>query len=61
LTDDHKKELRRSEIITYTKRKNASAPLSQLDTLLPLAEKVVAPPPLPVCEFLPKTTPTYDI
>jgi hypothetical protein len=57
LTDDQKKELRRREILTY-KRKNSSAPPSQTNTLLPSAEKV-APPP--VCEFLPKLTPTDDI
>jgi hypothetical protein len=48
------------EIITY-RRKNASAPPSQLDTPLPPTEKVAPPPPLPVCEFLPKRTSTDDI
>jgi hypothetical protein len=61
LTDDQKKELRRREILTYTRRKNASAPPSQPDTPLPSAEKVAPPPPPPVCELLPKPTPTDDI
>jgi hypothetical protein len=57
LTDDQKKEPRRREILTY-RIKNASAPPSQPNTPLPSPEKVA---PLPICEFLPKPTPAYDI
>jgi hypothetical protein len=61
LTDDQKKELRRRELLTYTKRKNASSPLSQPDTPLPLEEKVAPPPPPLVCELIPSPTPIDDI
>jgi hypothetical protein len=50
----------RREIITY-RIKKALVPSSQHDTPLPSVEKVAPPPPLSVCELLPKTTPTYDI
>jgi hypothetical protein len=58
LTDDQKKELRRRKILNYTRRKNASTPPSQPDIPLPSVEKVDPPP---VCELLPKPTPTDDI
>jgi hypothetical protein len=45
LTDDQKKELRRREYLTYTRRNKASAHPSQPDTPLPSAEKVAPPPP----------------
>jgi hypothetical protein len=43
------------------RRKNALAPPSQPNTPLPSVGKVAPPPPSSVCEFLPKTTPIYDI
>jgi hypothetical protein len=58
LTNDQKKELRRREIMTYTRINKASTPLSQP---LPSAEKVAPPLPPPICEFLPKPTPTNNI
>jgi hypothetical protein len=61
LTNDQKKELRRREYLTYTRRNKASAPPSQPDTPLPSTEKVAPPPPPPVREFLPKPTPADDI
>jgi hypothetical protein len=61
LTDDQKKELRRREYLTYTRRNKASAPPSQPDTPLPSAEKVAPPPPPLVHELLPKPTPADEI
>jgi hypothetical protein len=58
LKNDQKKELRRSEILTYTGSKNVSAPPSRPD---PSAEKVAPSPPPSVCELLPKPIPTDDI
>jgi len=60
LTDDHKNELRRREILTY-RRKNSSTPPSHPNNSLPSAENVVPPPPPSVREFPPKTIPTYVI
>jgi hypothetical protein len=61
LTDDMKKELKRREILTYTRRNKASSPPSYPNTPLPSAEKVYPPPPPLVCEFLHKPTPTDGI
>jgi hypothetical protein len=61
LTDDQKKELRRREILTYTRIKNSSTPPSHPDTPLPLAEKVDPRPPPLIYELIPKPTPTNDI
>jgi hypothetical protein len=67
LTDDQRKELRKREFLTYTRRNKASippsqpsTPLSQKQPLLPSTEKVVPPLPPPVHEFLPNPTPTED-
>jgi hypothetical protein len=61
LTDDQRKELRKWEYLTYTRRNKASTPPTQPTTPPPSTEKVVPPLPPPVHEFLPKLAPTYDI
>jgi hypothetical protein len=61
LTNDQKKELRRREYLTYTRRNKASSPPSQPDTPLPSVEKVAPPPPPLVHEFLPNPTPADEI
>jgi hypothetical protein len=60
-TYDQKKELRRMEYLTYTRRNKASAPPSQLGTHVPSTEKVAPPPPPLVHELLPKPTPADEI
>jgi hypothetical protein len=61
LTDNQRKELRKREYLTYTRRNKASAPPSQPTTPPPSTEKVVPPLPPPVHELLPKPTPTDEI
>jgi len=61
LTDDQRKELRKREYLTYTRRNKASTPPTQPTTPPPSTEKVVPPLPPPVHEFLPKPTPTKDV
>jgi hypothetical protein len=61
LTNDQKKELRKREYLTYTRKNKASAPPSQPNTPLPSTEKVAPPPPPPVHEMLPKPNPIDDI
>jgi hypothetical protein len=68
LTDDQRKELRKREFLTYTRRNKASVPPSQPSAPPhpeetappPSTEKVVPPLPPPVHELLPKPTPTKD-
>jgi hypothetical protein len=68
LTDDQRKELRKREFLTYTRRNKASVPSSQPSTPpqpeettpSPSTEKVVLPLPPLVHELLPKTTPTEN-
>jgi hypothetical protein len=61
LTNDQRKELKKREYLTYTRRNKASAPPSQHATPPPSAEKVVPPPPPPIHELLPNPTPTNEI
>ena len=61
LTDDHKKELKKREYLTYTRRnKHALAPPSELATPPSSAKKVVPPPSPPIRELLPKPTSTKE-
>jgi hypothetical protein len=46
--------------MTYTRRNIASSSPSNHDTPLSLTKNLAPPPPPPICELLPKTTPTYD-
>jgi hypothetical protein len=61
LIDDQKRELRKMEYLTYTRRNKASNPPSQPATPPPYTDKVFPPPPPPIHELLPKTTPTDEI
>jgi hypothetical protein len=61
LTDDQRKELRKREYLTYTRRNKSSSPPSQPTSPPPSIEKVVPPLPPPVHELLPKPTPTDEI
>jgi hypothetical protein len=61
LTVDQKKEFRRREYLTYTRRNKASAPPSQCDTPIPSEKKVSTPLPPPLHELLPKPTSTDEI
>jgi hypothetical protein len=64
LTNDQRKEMRKIEILTYSRKNKASVPLPQpqpeATTPPPYTKKVVPPLPPPVHELLPKPTPTEE-
>jgi hypothetical protein len=60
LIDDQRKELRKREYLTYTRRNKSLAPLSQPTASPQSIEKVVPPLPPPVHELLPNLNPTKD-
>jgi hypothetical protein len=61
LKNDQRKEIKKREYLTYTRRNKASTPTSYPDTPPSSIEKVVPPPPPLVHELLPKPIITQSV